>query len=107
MWEMIRWGKTQNCQQFDMWGSLGPNPDETNPWFGFHRFKKGYGGQLQEFIGTYDFVLDFPIYKLFRLADDLRWKLLRLKTKFSPLINPFLATISQTKANLKSRKVSS
>jgi lipid II:glycine glycyltransferase (peptidoglycan interpeptide bridge formation enzyme) len=95
MWEMIKWGKAQGCKSFDMWGSLGPNPDEKSPWFGFHRFKKGYGGQLQEFLGTYDFVLDFPIYKLFRLADDLRWKLLRLKTKLAPALDPLLKPLSK------------
>lgn len=81
MWEMIRFGKKENCKSFDMWGSLGPKPDTKNPWFGFHRFKKGYGGQLKEFIGTYDLVLDPTMYPLFRKADSLRWKFLRLRKK--------------------------
>ena len=81
MWEMIRYGKKQGCKKFDMWGSLGPNPDQSDPWFGFHRFKKGYGGQLREFIGTYDLVLDPTLYPLFRLAEDWRWKILRLRKK--------------------------
>ncbi|MBT4124399.1 MAG: peptidoglycan bridge formation glycyltransferase FemA/FemB family protein [Candidatus Pacebacteria bacterium] len=81
MWEMIRFGKKENCKSFDMWGSLGPKPDPKNPWFGFHRFKKGYGGQLREFIGTYDLVLDPTMYPLFRKVDKLRWKFLRLRKK--------------------------
>jgi len=81
MWEMITWGKSLGCRMFDMWGSLGPEPDEKDPWFGFHRFKKGYGGKLVEFLGTYDQVLNFPSYKLFRVADDWRWKVLRIKAK--------------------------
>lgn len=81
MWEMINFGKNNGCQMFDMWGSLGPEPDPKDPWFGFHRFKKGYGGDLVEFLGTYDLVLNYPYYKLFRLADDIRWKLLRIKAK--------------------------
>lgn len=81
MWEMIRFGKANNCKMFDMWGSLGPEPDEKDPWFGFHRFKKGYGGDLMEFLGTYDLVIDPPIYKIFNIADGLRWKFLRLKAK--------------------------
>lgn len=81
MWEMINFGKANNCHLFDMWGSLGPDPDPKDPWFGFHRFKKGYGGDLVEFLGTYDLVLNYPYYKLFRLADDIRWKLLRIKAK--------------------------
>jgi lipid II:glycine glycyltransferase (peptidoglycan interpeptide bridge formation enzyme) len=81
MWEMINFGKANGCSVFDMWGSLGPEPDPKDPWFGFHRFKKGYGGTLVEFLGTYDLVLDYPFYKLFRVADGLRWKLLRIKAK--------------------------
>lgn len=82
MWEVIRFGKSMGCTSFDMWGALGPEPDEKSPWYGFHRFKKGYGGQLVEFIGTYDLVNDYPMYKIYTLAENWRWKLLRLKKKF-------------------------
>jgi len=81
MWEMIRFGKNQGCSKFDMWGALGENPDPKNPWFGFHRFKKGYGGELKEFIGTYDLILDSTMYNLYRVAEDWRWKFLRLRKK--------------------------
>lgn len=81
MWEMIKFGKAQGCTKFDMWGSLGPEPNKKDPWYGFHRFKKGYGGDLVEFLGTYDLVTDPAMYKLFRIAENLRWKWLRLKTK--------------------------
>jgi lipid II:glycine glycyltransferase (peptidoglycan interpeptide bridge formation enzyme) len=80
MWEMIKLGKAEGCTSFDMWGSLGPEPDPKHPWFGFHRFKKGYGGVLHETLGTYDLVTDTRFYGMFRVAEELRWKLLRLKT---------------------------
>jgi lipid II:glycine glycyltransferase (peptidoglycan interpeptide bridge formation enzyme) len=79
MWEMIKFGKAQGCTMFDMWGSLGPEPNEKDPWFGFHRFKKGFGGELTEFLGTYDLVINTPIYPFFKIAEDVRWKFLRLK----------------------------
>lgn len=82
MWEMIKFGKANGCKMFDMWGSLGPEPNEKDPWFGFHRFKKGFGGELVEFIGTYDVVINSSMYPVFRLAEDLRWTFLRLKAKF-------------------------
>ncbi len=82
MWEMIKFGQANNCRMFDMWGSLGPEPKEKDPWFGFHRFKKGFGGQLVEFIGTYDLVVNPPIYPFFRFAEELRWKFLRVQAKF-------------------------
>ncbi len=81
MWEMIRFGKAQGCHVFDMWGSLGPEPNQSDPWFGFHRFKKGYGGDLVEFLGTYDLVTNPSMYGIFKVTDDLRWKWLRLKAK--------------------------
>lgn len=81
MWEAIRFGKQMGCHTFDLWGSLGPNPDPKDPWFGFHRFKEGYGPKLVEFLGTFDLVINQPMYKLYNLADNLRWKWLRLKTK--------------------------
>jgi len=82
MWEVIRFGKAKGCKNFDMWGSLGPNPDPKSSWGGFHRFKKGYGGELVEFIGSYDLINDYPMYKIYSLAESLRWKFLRLKKKF-------------------------
>jgi len=82
MWQVIVWGKQQNCNLLDMWGALGPEPDKSHPWYGFHRFKKGYSGQLMRFIGTYDLVLNPPLYQIFQIADKLRWKWLRFKAKF-------------------------
>lgn len=81
MWEMIRFGKSFGCKKFDMWGSLGPDPNKSDPWYGFHRFKEGYGGDLTEFLGTYDFIINQPMYQIFNIADKMRWKFLRLKAK--------------------------
>jgi lipid II:glycine glycyltransferase (peptidoglycan interpeptide bridge formation enzyme) len=81
MWEAIRFGKHNGCKLFDMWGSLGPNPNPNDPWTGFHHFKEGYGPTLMEFAGTYDLVIDPPKYQLYTLADSLRWKWLKIKTK--------------------------
>lgn len=81
MWEMITWAKSEGAKEFDMWGSLGSKPDQKSPWYGFHKFKEGYGAELMKFAGTFDLVLKQPHYKIFRTADDFRWKMLRIKTK--------------------------
>lgn len=70
-WEAIKIGKRLKLKYFDMWGALGPNADPTNPWYGFHRFKQGYGGQLIEYIGTYDLIFNQPVYYLFTAIDKL------------------------------------
>lgn len=81
MWEMILFGKREGCHTMDMWGALGPDASDKDPWFGFHKFKTGYGGKLTEFIGTFDLVLDPIMYKVFRVVEEIRWKWLRLRAK--------------------------
>ena len=79
MWEAIKFGKKLGLKKFDVWGALGPNPDEKDPWYGFHKFKQGYGGELVEFIGSYDLVINPILYKLYKAGNKLRWFLLRFK----------------------------
>jgi len=81
MWEAIQFGKKHGCKLFDLWGTPGPEPSPKDPWYGFHRFKVGFGAQLVEFVGTYDLVINSQLYPLYNQANALRWKLLRLKAK--------------------------
>ena len=74
MWEAIKYGKKLGLKTFDLWG--------REPGKGFTRFKEGYNPQVVEFLGTWDLVTS-PYYKLYRIAEILRWKILRLRTKFS------------------------
>jgi len=78
MWEVVRFGKKLGLKTFDMWGSLGPNPDKNDKWYGFHRFKEGYGGKLVEFVGSYDLVINPLLYELYKIVDKLRWLLLKI-----------------------------
>lgn len=70
-WEAIKLGQKLNLKYFDMWGALGPDANPQDPWYGFHKFKAGYGGKLTEYIGTYDLVLNWPLYIMFTLVDKL------------------------------------
>ena len=79
MWETIKFGRSLSLKSFDMWGCLGPDARETDNGYGFHYFKQGYGGQLVQFVGTYDLVINRQLYQLYNLIDKYRWKLLRLK----------------------------
>ncbi|MFH2085288.1 MAG: peptidoglycan bridge formation glycyltransferase FemA/FemB family protein [bacterium] len=78
MWEAIRLAKKWKLKYLDMWGALGPEPDPNDPWFGFHTFKSGYGARHVEYIGTWDYVARPMLYQIYRLVENLRWKLLRL-----------------------------
>ncbi|MBI2334302.1 peptidoglycan bridge formation glycyltransferase FemA/FemB family protein [Candidatus Daviesbacteria bacterium] len=70
-WEAIKLGKKLGLKKFDMWGALGPNANPKDPFYGFHKFKQGYGGQLVEYLGTYDLVFNWPVYILFTAIDKL------------------------------------
>lgn len=83
MWEALMLAKREGCLSFDMWGSLGPEPDPKHKWYGFHRFKEGYGGVLMKSIGTYDVVINQPMYQIFSLGNALRWAWLRFRARGS------------------------
>ena len=79
MWEAIKFGKKLGLKKFDMWGALGPNPDKNDPWYGFHRFKEGYGPKLAEFVGSFDLVINPVLYELYKILDKIRWAVLKIK----------------------------
>jgi lipid II:glycine glycyltransferase (peptidoglycan interpeptide bridge formation enzyme) len=79
MWEVIRFGKAKGLKQFDMWGALSDTPDTQDPWYGFHRFKQGYGATHTEFIGSFDLVINPVLYQVYKVADKTRWALIKLR----------------------------
>ena len=78
MWEVIKFGKKLGLAKFDMWGALGPNQDEKDPWYGFHKFKMGYNPTPVEFVGSFDLVINKPLYEIYKVTDKLRWAVLKL-----------------------------
>lgn len=79
MWEVIKFGKKQGAKLFDMWGALGPDPNPNDPWYGFHRFKEGYGAKLTELAGSYDLVIKPAIYSVYNLMHYLRELYLKIR----------------------------
>lgn len=77
-WEAIQLGKRLGCQLLDMWG-ITLNENENDPWYGFTRFKRGYGGQIIKFMDSYDLVIVDWVYHLFNLSYKIFWRFLRLK----------------------------
>ncbi len=79
MWETIKFGKKLGLKNFDMWGALGVNPNSKDPWYGFHKFKEGYGAKHVEFVGSYDYVLKKKLYVIYNILNNIRWLILKLK----------------------------
>ena len=73
MWEAIRFGKSLGLSTFDLWGR-----EEGK---GFTKFKEGYNPRVVEFLGTWDLVTS-PVYWIYRIAEGIRWTILRAKSRF-------------------------
>jgi lipid II:glycine glycyltransferase (peptidoglycan interpeptide bridge formation enzyme) len=73
MWEAIRYGKKLGLKTFDLWGR-----EEGK---GFTKFKEGYNPQVIEYLGTWDLITS-PLYWPYRVAEFVRWQVLRTKNKF-------------------------
>ncbi len=80
-WRVIQYGLRHHYRQFDLWGSPGPEVQPDDPWYGFHRFKLGYGPSLVEFIGSWDLVQRPQLYRLYSLANDFRWAWLHFQQR--------------------------
>lgn len=78
MWEAIKLGQSLGCTVFDLWGACS---DPHDPWYGFTRFKLGFGGKLVNFAPTFDLVIHPFLYPLSTLGDRFRWFLLKLKRR--------------------------
>ncbi|MBI4039795.1 peptidoglycan bridge formation glycyltransferase FemA/FemB family protein [Candidatus Daviesbacteria bacterium] len=80
-WEAIKLGKKLKLKKLDLWGAI--NLDYTtpsHPWYGFTQFKQRLGGQLVEYVGTFDLVFNDPLYWAFTFVDRFtQLKVLLLK----------------------------
>jgi lipid II:glycine glycyltransferase (peptidoglycan interpeptide bridge formation enzyme) len=79
MWEAIKYGKSLGLKKFDMWGALSNNPDKNDPWYGFHRFKEGYGPEHIEFAGSFDLIINSTLYEIYKILNKIRWIFLKIK----------------------------
>ncbi|KKS96182.1 MAG: FemAB family protein [Microgenomates group bacterium GW2011_GWC1_43_13] len=70
MWEAIRFGKKIGLTTFDLWGR-----EEGK---GFTKFKEGYNPKVIEFLGTWDLVISKPLYFLYKVAEWIRWPVLKV-----------------------------
>jgi len=74
MWGAIKYGQHLGLKTFDLWG--------REPGKGFTKFKEGYNPKVVEFLGTWDLPAS-PLYWPFRIAEPIRWAILRTKGKFT------------------------
>ncbi len=77
-WEAIKLGKRLNCTLFDMWGATEDMSDTTDTYYGFSLFKQKFGAKHIQYIDSYDFIINPSLYKMFNMANGVRWKILNV-----------------------------
>ena len=59
--QQIRDAKAEGREVFDVFGTVG-RPEEAGSTAGLYEFKKKWGGELIEFIGEFDYILNKPVF---------------------------------------------
>jgi len=73
-WEAIKHAKARGCQIYNFWGIAEQGlKNKKHPWRGLTLFKKGFGGQVKEYVKTQDFVLSYKYWFNF-LIEAIRRK---------------------------------
>ena len=71
-WEMMRRARELGSRQHDLWGIAPEGAGPEHAWYGVGLFKKGFGGEVVGWAGTWDIVVDPTIYRLRRATGMLR-----------------------------------
>ena len=71
-WEGMLRAKAQGVARFDLFGIAQPEAPASHPWFGISRFKEGFGGAEEHYIGASDLVCDTALYRAYEIGRGLR-----------------------------------
>ena len=70
-WRLMTEAKRQGLAKYDLWG-VAPNDDPEHPWAGITRFKTGFGGRRESYLGAWELPMDEFWYNLYRFAKRFR-----------------------------------
>lgn len=77
--QMLMDARAAGKKIFDFWGiTTSENPKD--PWYGFTKFKKSFGGRQVDYAGTYDIPIyrkKYAIYSLLRPINKMKRKITR------------------------------
>ncbi len=71
-WEGMLRAKAQGASRYDLFGIAPPRAPVTHAWTGVTRFKRGFGGTEEHFIGAADLVGDHALYRAYEVGRSLR-----------------------------------
>ena len=71
-WESILQTKASGVVRYDFFGVAPPGASVTHPWFGITRFKQGFGGTEEHYVGAADLITDPALYRMIEIGRSLR-----------------------------------
>ncbi len=72
-WQIMCDGKDRGMTSYDLLGRSKPGKD-SHKWAGITRFKEQFGGRSVEILGSYDYINKPFLYRIFKIAENLRRK---------------------------------
>ena len=60
------------CRDYDLWGVPPSAADTEHPWHRLWQFKAGFGGEMVEYSGAWDLVLNHWADRMESLAQGAR-----------------------------------
>jgi peptidoglycan pentaglycine glycine transferase (the first glycine) len=67
-WAMMRHARDAGARVHDLWGIAPADAAPDHPWHGVGLFKKGFGGQVAVWAGSWDVVVDPTLYRMRGMA---------------------------------------
>ena len=77
---MIKYACENGYKRYNFYGISG-NLVESDPMYGIYLMKKGFGGEVLELLGEFDYPVNKPLYKLYKTSYAAVRKAKKIKTK--------------------------
>lgn len=83
---LLHWGAIQAVQamgitRYDFWGVQPPDGTHKD-WAGFSKFKKGFGGEYIEYVGTHDYPYSWGAYITYKTLRYVKRKIRKIWLKW-------------------------
>ncbi|RLT34777.1 MAG: peptidoglycan bridge formation glycyltransferase FemA/FemB family protein [Chloroflexi bacterium] len=76
-WEGMRWARAQGCTVYDWWGAPTTPDDPEDSLQGVWRFKEGFGAELRQQIGAWDWSPVPLLWRIYQRAMPLLLDVMR------------------------------
>ena len=65
-WELIKYAIKNGYKKYNFYGISGDFENKNDELYGLYDFKRGFGGNVEEYIGEFDLIVNKPLYLLYQ-----------------------------------------